>query len=181
MNYIKETLEYLTRFFQWWVIVQPWERAVRTRFGKKAITLTPGTHFRIPFFDIIYIQTIRLRVVSMPLQTVTTKDGQTVTIASAVGYSICDIEKLYNSLFHPESTICNIVLSEISEYVYTHSLQECSPKSIEALIIDKLNSENYGIKYQYIKIVGYAVVKTYRLIQDSHWTPNDLSMIQPVQ
>lgn len=176
MNYIKETLDYLSKLFQWWVIIQPWEQGIRTRFGKNAIILLKGTHFRIPFFDTIYIQTTRLRVVSMPLQTVTTKDKQTITLCSAIGYSITDIHKLFNSLFHPESTISNMVLSEVSEYVYTHDLSECNPKDIENLVISKLKNEDYGIKYEYIKIVGYAVVKTYRLIQDGHWTPDGLNL-----
>ncbi len=176
MNYIKDTLEYLLKFFQWWVVIQPWELAIRTRFGKRLKVLQPGTHFRIPFFDTIYIQTIRLRVVSMSPQTITSLDGKTITAVCAVGYSISNIELLYNSLFQPEVTIANLVQGEISEYVSKNELLECNPKKIEAIVFEKLSSSNYGIKFEYIKLVGYAVVKTFRLIQDSHWTPDSLNM-----
>jgi hypothetical protein len=176
MNYIKDTLEYLSKLFQWWIIIQPWERSIRTRFGKNLSVLGPGTHFRIPFFDIVYIQTIRLRVVSMPPQTITSKDGKTITAVCAVGYSICDIHKLYNTLYQPEVTICNLVQGEIAEYVSQHNLTECGPGHIETQVFGKLKESDHGIKYEYVKMVGYAVVRTYRLIQDGHWTPDSLNM-----
>lgn len=176
MNYLKETLDYLSKLFQWWIIVEPWEVAVRTRFGKNMTVLGPGTHFRLPFFDIVYIQTIRLRIVHMAPQTITTKDAKTITIVCAVGYSISDMGKLYNSLSSPEGTICNIVQGEISDFVYNNDLSDCGPLKIENVILSKLNTSDYGIKYEYVKMVGYAVVKTYRLIQDGHWQPDALQL-----
>lgn len=176
MNYFNEIIQHLGKLFQWWIIVLPWERGIRVRFGNRIKVLADGTHFRIPFFDTVYIQTTRLRVVSMPLQTMTTRDKRTLTIIAVVGYSISDILMLYNRLFQPESTISNMVLSKVSEYIATHSLEECTPSLIEMSVQEKLASEDYGIKYEYVKIIGYAEVRTFRLIQDQHWTPDNLSM-----
>lgn len=176
MNYIKDTLDYLSKLFQWWIIIQPWERGIRTRFGNRLLVLCPGTHFRIPFFDTVYIQTIRMRVVSMPPQTITTKDGKTITVVCAAGYSISDVYKLYNTLYQPEATICNLVQGEISEYVALHDLIDCKPREIEEHVFSNLNINDQGIKYEYVKMVGYAVVKTYRLIQDHHWVPDNLNL-----
>jgi hypothetical protein len=136
--------------------------------------MTKGVYFRIPFFDAMYIQTTRLRVVSMPLKTVTTKDGKTLSLITVVGYSISDINLLYDKLFQPESTISNLALGEAAEFVSTNTLEMCSPAEIEKAIKIKLNSDNYGIKYEYVKVIGYAIVKTYRLIQDQHWLPNGI-------
>lgn len=177
MNYIKETIEYLTKVFQWWIIIQPWERAVRTRFGKHYRVILPGTHLRIPFFDTFYIQTIRLRVVSIPPQTVTSKDGKTLTVVIAVGYSICDIQKLYNKLYQPEVTICNMVQGEIAGFVAGCDLVDCSPSKIEEHLYNKLKEFDHGLNYEYLKLTGYAVVRTFRLIQDSHWIQDNLNMM----
>ena len=152
----------------------PWESGLRIRLGKHITIMSKGVYFRIPFFDSVYIQTTRLRVVSMPLQTVTTKDGKTLSIISVIGYSISDIKLLYDKLYQPEGTICNIALGEISEFISKNDIDNCSPKNIEEAVSNKLNSDDYGIKYDYVKIIGYAVVKTYRLIQDQHWLPNTL-------
>lgn len=67
METIKATLEYLTKLFQWWIIVQPWEKGIRTRFGTNTKVLDAGCHFRIPFFDTVYVQESRLRVLHLPL------------------------------------------------------------------------------------------------------------------
>jgi len=176
MDIFKSVLEYLTKMFQWWIMIQPWELGIRTRFGNRTKLLEPGTHFRIPFFDIIYVQTIRLRVVSLCPQTITTKDGKTLTISCAVGYSISDIMDLFNTLFHPEATIGYMVQGNIGGYIFSHDLSDCSPELIEKHVMNKLIEGNNGIKYEYIKVISYAVVRTYRLIQDSSWSENKLDI-----
>lgn len=176
MNTIKEILDYISKLFKWWIIVNPWELGLRIRLGKYEKMLLPGLHFRIPFFDSIYVQTTRMRMVTLSPQTVTTRDGKTVTIVASVGYSISNLSELYKSLAHPESTICNLVLSSISEYVYMNDVHECRPELIEAEVIKGLESSSYGIKYEQVKVIGFAVVKTFRFIQDSHWMPENLHL-----
>lgn len=177
MGTIKEVIDSILRIFEWWVSVSPWERGIRVRFGKYTKKLEPGIHFKIPLFDTIYLQTIRLRIVQLPLQTVSTKDGKCLSIVTAVGYSISDIIKLYNSIYQPESTITSIVLGEISEYVATHEIVDCLPSNIQSAVSTKLSSiNNYGISYEYVKIVGFAVVKTFRLIQDGHYLNEGIQM-----
>lgn len=173
MNYIKDTLDYLSKIFQWWVIIMPWEAGVRVRLGKHLRVLGAGTYLRIPFFDSVYKQTVRLRVASIPLQTLTTKCGKTITVSVCVGYQISDIRKLYQSLSHPEGTIANIVLSEIAEFVSRHNISEASPKDIETAAIQKVSATDYGLDFLHVKVISYAVVRTYRLIQDHQWMPED--------
>lgn len=181
MNIFKDTIEYLTKFFQWWIIVMPWEKAVRVRFGKNIKILSEGTHFRIPFFDAIYLQSTRMRVVQMPIQTISTKDNQTLTLTVCAGYSISNIETLYQKMAMPESTITNMVMGEISDYIFSRNLLDCKPEDLEKIVMARLNLDDYGISYDYVKVVGYAVVRTYRLIQDQHWTPNNLDVSMKVQ
>lgn len=174
MNTIRELIEYISQLFKWWIIVLPWEAGVRIRLGKHEKVLGPGMHVRIPFFDSAYIQTTRMRMVSISPQTVSTRDGKTLTVVASVGYSIDDLQRLYHALANPESTICNIVQGAISEYVYSNSIEECHPESMEREVMRRLNASEYGIRFEHVKIVGFAVVKTFRLIQDNHWVPDNL-------
>lgn len=176
MGTIKDLIEYLLKIFRWWVSVLPWERGLRIRLGKKVKLLNPGFHFRFPFFDTVHIQTIRLRVVTIPPQTITTKDGQTLTVTLVVGYSIKDIEKVFNTIHHPEATICNLVSGEVSDFVSQNNT--CSPKIIQEEVLKKISKLDYGLNIEYIKVTGYAIVKTFRLIQDQHWTPNNLDLTE---
>lgn len=175
MEYIGRIIELIQKLFVWWVIVDPWEQGLRVRGGKRIKLLASGVHFRFPFYDQIFVQTTKLRVVSLPPQTVSTKDGKTLTIACAIGYSISDVLKIHQTLFQPESTICNIVMGFIADFVARNELPGCSPSIIEQAALVELVKKEYGIKFEYLMVTGYAVVKTYRLIQDGHWMPDNVS------
>lgn len=122
MNWVKELIDYLSKIFQWYIMVSPWEKGIRIRLGNRQKLLNPGTHFRIPFIDTVYVQPCRIRVAHLSAQTATSKDGHSVTFAIAVGYSIADIEKLYNSVNEPERTIANIVQGEATHYISINNL-----------------------------------------------------------
>ena len=176
MNQIQEFIQYLLQSVKFWVIVQPWQTGLIVRFGKRIKKVEKGVYFKIPYFDSVYIQESRLRVIPLSVQTLTTKDLKTITLNGAVGYSIESIEELYKSLYHPESTIANIVMSEISDFIYGKNLNDITPKSIQKNVFEKLNSHQYGLKFEYFKITNFAVVRTYRLIQDHSWVDETLKM-----
>lgn len=176
MNQVKEFLEYIFNAFKIWVIVQKWESGLRVRNGKKIKLLRPGLHFKIPYFDSVYVQEVRLRVVSMPTQTITTKDNETITLSAAIGYSITDIEKLYLTLFHPETTVKNIAMSFISDYISTRAAESLKLDDLEAAAVEHLKKLDYGIDFSYLKLTNFARVKTYRLIQDRNWFSEGLQM-----
>lgn len=176
MNQVKDFFEYIFNAIKIWVIVQPWQSGIRVRNGKTIKKLVGGIYFRIPYFDSVFIQENRLRVVDMPIQTLTSKDLKTLTINSSFGYSITDIEKLYQTLYHPETTLQGIAMSEVACFIFSTNLEEVTPSSLEDRVLSCLNREDYGIKFEYFKITNFAVVRTYRLIQDASWANEGLEM-----
>lgn len=178
MNIVKDTIEYITKAVKLWVILSPWEKAVRVRFGKRQTELGAGIHFKLPFFDSIYKQTVRLRILALPMQTLSSYDNKNITIKLAVGYSISDIKKLYNTLHEPETTVNNIVLSEVSTYISNCKSTEYDASKLSADVLSKLQNENYGLKFEYVKVLEYAIVRTYRLLNDKHWHYEALKMDQ---
>lgn len=178
MNQVKDFLEYILNAIKFWVIVQPWEKGLRVRNGKYVKKMDGGMYFRIPYIDSVYIQSVRLRVVSLPIQTLTSKDLNAITLNSAIGYSIVDIEKIYATLYHPELTLANMAMSEVSDYVYKNDLKDLHPQEIENAVINKLSAGDYGIKVEYFRMTNFAVVKTFRLIQDQSWTNEGITLDQ---
>lgn len=176
MSNLKDFFEYVFNAVKIWVVVQPWQGGIRVRFGKQIKNLKGGVYFRIPYFDSVFIKDTRLRVVSLPIQTLTSSDEKTVTLSSSVGYSITSVGQLYKTLNHPETTIANMAMSVISEFIYNNKLLEISPERIEEIVLKKLNAEDYGIRFEYFKITSFAVVRTYRLIQDQSWMYEGLDM-----
>lgn len=180
MNSIQDILKYITNFLTFWVIISPFERGLRIRFGKNVKILTEGIHLKIPIFDAVYIQTIRSRNISSGIQTVSTKDGITISLGSIVQYNINDIYKLYNTLYHPEMTITNLVMGEISNYISDNIISDCSPQKIQDKISAKLKNTKYGIEFEFVNITTYAIVKTFRLIQDVSWINEGYNLNQKI-
>lgn len=157
-------LQQLSRILTWWVIVAPWEQALRVRFGKKVAKLDAGIYFNIPFIDKIYKQSIRRRLNVLRAQTLTTLDRHVVTCCGAVGYSVSDLEKLYDTLEAPNDTIENEVGAIIARFIASHTLKECSSKEIEAEVMGLLDLSKYGLAGQEFYMTSFATSKTYRFI-----------------
>lgn len=176
MEIINQLIGTIAKFFEWWIIIMPWEQAIFIRAGKNPKVITNGLYFKIPFIDRIYIQPIRVRMIDLPVQTISTLDGKTITIKSVVGYSIKDILKMFNTISHPEMTIGGIVMGGISEYIRTTKLNDLSPKLVEEYLLNNLSKLDYGLGDISIKIPTWAEVKTFRLIQDASWLNENLNM-----
>ena len=176
MNQVQQFLEYIFNSFKIWIIIQPWEAGLRVRMGKHIKKLKGGMYFKIPYLDSVYVQEIRLRVLSMPIQTLTSKDGKSITMAASMGYIINNIEKVYQTLYHPELTLVNMAMAEITEYIANTDASLISFVDIQDRIKSKINEQDYGIDIQYYKMNNFAIVRTYRLIQDQSWVHEGLSM-----
>ena len=173
MEWFKQIWEQLSSLLKWWVIVLPWEQGMKIWLGKEVKILNPGFHFRIPYFHTVYVQPIRITFFSVSPQTLTTTTKETLTVGMIIGYSITDIQKAYNSVGEVKGAICGFVSGNVASYISTHELKECSPSLIETEIKDKFKKTEWGIQVNEIKITTFALVKTYRLIQDAHWMADD--------
>ena len=170
MDAVNQIIQFIKQLFSWWFIVTPWEQAVFVRLGKRIRVLHGGFYFKVPFIDQVYVQSIRLRAIDMPIQTISSKDGSTITIKSVMNYAISDIYKLYNTISHPDTTLSAIVMSKIAEYIMNHNKDDIDTQQLEKDVINELHSVDYGLNKISFKITSWAEVKTIRLIQDQSWS-----------
>lgn len=105
----------------------------------------------------------------MSAQTLTTKSGDTVTVGLIVGYSITDISKLYNSVNEVQGAICGFIQGNVASFVSNSVTNDSRPNHIEDYVKEKLMRTDWGIDISDIRVMNYAIVKTYRLIQDQSW------------
>ena len=166
MNEFLIALRQFFRGFRCWLVVSPWEAALLVRLGKRVRRLEPGFHWKIPILDVIYLQSVRLRLSPLPKQTISTLCSRVITVAGSLGYQIDDIEKLYASVHHGEDTVKALARAQIAEYVSTHRLEECEPEKVQAAVNARLELARYGLGAARIYITDFAVVRTYRLIGD---------------
>lgn len=165
MNSIFVFFERFFGLFKWWVIISPWEQSVRVRLGRHAKLMGPGVHLAIPIVDRFYIQSIRHRVINLQNRTVTTADGKTIVIGAQLGYEVCDVMRLYQTLHDARATLENRAAGAIAEYVASHTLEECSPLRVASAAADMLGFEEYGIGNVDLQVDDYVVVpRTLRLV-----------------
>lgn len=176
MNLLNSIADFLAKLLNWWFTVMPWEQAIHVRRGNRAKVKGPGLYLQIPFIDRVYLQTTRMRMVDVPMQTMSTKDGSTVTVKSCLGYAIADIEKLYQTLFHPEMTLCSMVQGRVGEYIRENIVADITPGKIERAVNDIVKSDDYGLKDVNVRITTFAIVKTFRLMQDGSNLYDNLNM-----
>jgi len=106
----------------------------------------------------------------MPVQTIMTADGKTVTASGTVGFAINDIQRLYETLHHAEDTISNLAMAALANHVRELRLEECKPASLEQSVIGDIDLEQYGLCDVRVSILEFAVVRTFRLIQGQKWS-----------
>lgn len=169
MTSILQIIRQFFAMFRWWVVIMPWEQAVRVRLGKNARVLRGGVHWRVPIMHAVYKQSCRLRAMSLPTQTISSRDGKTITLSASCGFSISDILKLYQTLHNADSTIGQLIEIAIATYVTTHDFHECLPPMICDAAIREVNLSRYGLGEIRLSINSFAVVKTFRIINDQRW------------
>lgn len=166
MGIVREALDFIARLLTWWYLVMPWESAVRVRLGNRATLIGPGVHARIPYFDVIYVQNTRLRMMHLQTQTISTKDSKPLTLAGSIRYRIQDVLKLYQTLHQAEQTVKQCVAAVITEYIVSHELADISPDKLMAFVNERIALEEYGLAQVAFCLTDFCTVRTYRMISE---------------
>ncbi len=171
METLTAFLKQIRQIFTWWVMVAPWEQALRVRAGRRVRRLPAGVHLRIPFLDTVHVQSVRLRLATMSMQTVMTRDRQALTVAGALGYAVGDIERLYQTLHHAEDTLTNLSMTAVAECAATADAKDFTPELLAqratAAITPTFTA--FGLIDISIRITDFAFLRTYRLVSDTRW------------
>lgn len=177
-----ELFRHIAQVFTWFIVVAPWEQAIRVRLGKHVRLLTKGAYIRIPFMDRIFRQSSRRRLSIIRPQTLTTSDGKVVSCAGAVGFAVNDLLKLYDTLENPNDTIECEVAGIISRFIGARTLRECTSPALEAYVRENLHLDKYGLSGQEFYTTSFATARTYRFItgEMGMWRTDDrMTMVEP--
>ena len=87
-----------------WTVVNPDESGVHLRCGRVHRVIGEGFHWQYPIIDEIQTIPTSEQAIDLPNQTLTTKDGKTVTVSGTVRYEVVCPEKcLFNVSDYDES------------------------------------------------------------------------------
>lgn len=165
MNWLSEIFGFF-KSFQFWIVVAPWESALRIRLGRTAEVLSPGPHWRIPFVDRLFVQSVRLRTITDSGQTVTTRDGKTLTISLAVSYAIEDISKLYGAVSNPECTLFNQIQGGVAKIVSQGLSGELTKEDVETGALIGIPTEAWGLGSVRLVVTSFVYSRAFRLLNE---------------
>lgn len=166
---------YAGKPFQWWVVIAPWEQGLRVRLGRVAAMLKPGIHFRIPFLDRVYAQSVRLRTLIESNITSTTSDGKSITFTLAVEFRIHDIQELFNALSNPDSTIGSRAVSAATQFVSTNERVSLTPQSVgDEATKGVCIGEEWGLSDVRCTVMALSETRVYRFISADYRTGGGL-------
>jgi regulator of protease activity HflC (stomatin/prohibitin superfamily) len=154
-----------------WVVVMPWQQALRVRCGSNVRVLRAGIYLRIPILDAVHVESVRRRSSMLPTQTLSTADCHTLTLSAVVGYTIADIELLYRGLHHAEDTIVQTAQGILAREVCRRHRAAIDPEVLAEAVNVALAAAfaPYGLHEVTFQLTDIAFVRAFRLIQDQRW------------
>lgn len=182
MNELIAALGRLAGKFSILVAVAPWEQGLRVRGGRHVAVLIAGLHWRVPFLDVVHVQSVRRRTSQVCTQTVVTKDGFTVMVGATLGYAVADIARLYDRLHHAEDTLSNTVAVAIARRVSGVSRADLGVgdlgQQVTADVLAEL--EGVGLNQIEVRITDFAPMRAFRLVQDTRGSHSNSDILRTV-
>lgn len=177
-TFLSQAFGALVKPFQWWVVIAPWEAALRVRWGRHVKVLAAGIHFRIPFIDRIFAQSTRLRTVTDSGITVTTQDRKTAVLSIGVEYRIADIHAVYRHLAAPEATLLSRCAQAINTFASQHDADAITGTGVECGMGEAAPWDRWGLADVRVMVLSFSMAKPYRFLMNDYRNYGGLADIE---
>jgi regulator of protease activity HflC (stomatin/prohibitin superfamily) len=160
------------------VIVEQWNGAVQLRYGKFIKVLSPGIHFKIPFFDSIIECPVITQSVNLPSQTLTTLDDESIVLKSMIRSTVSNIQTYLLGVMHANDVLIDTTQGMIRDVVELTTWDDLV--DVNETITNKVKEYvvRWGIEVEAVTITDLGIVKSFRIFGDeSHKTtilPTDI-------
>jgi regulator of protease activity HflC (stomatin/prohibitin superfamily) len=165
IDLISEWFEKLLPLF----IVRDYEEAVVLRFGRFSRVAKPGFHWRIPFVDDVMEQHVVVTTLSLPPQSLYTKDKQNIVVKGVIKYRISDIQTFILEVYDAQDALSDMTQSIIKNIVMDKTLDECIDPEIDNTLSKKarVEAKKWGVEIQQVTLTDLAPIRSFRLINDT--------------
>jgi len=160
--------------FQFWTVVDTYEKSVVLRLGKYNRTLDTGFHFIIPFYiEVVLVDNTVPSLMDLGSQTLQTEDDINIVVTTNVLWEIVDIKKFLLDIEDAESIIEGVVYGQIADYITSTKYEDIMAESPMLLKESRIKCKVYGVMIKLITFRDFAEIKTLRIIGDSVVIPDD--------
>jgi regulator of protease activity HflC (stomatin/prohibitin superfamily) len=161
-------LQFYEKLIPWYVVDEA-DEAVILRFGKFSKVRGPGTYRKIPFFDNVIVKTTVWTTISLPAQSLTTKDGVNIVIKAAIKYKVRDIKTFVLEVWDAVDALSDMTSGIIFDVVKEYSWEELKVEDLRSLITRKTRHEakRWGLEVESVTLSDLAQIKSLRLINEN--------------
>lgn len=148
--------------------VKPYEAAIHYRCGKVRRVVGPGMWWRLPIIDLIEVHQITTTTLSIPAQSLITKDKKQIVAKSMVKYNISDIKDFYLNVADPVDAISDVTQGIIKEQVMNRTWDECTDNQLDNVITRKVRNEvkKWGFDVEKVTLTDIGLIKSFRLFNE---------------
>lgn len=148
--------------------VKQYNNGILLRMGKFVRVVKPGVVFKIPFLDKIEVVTIVTTTLSVPTQSVITKDKKQLVVKSVVKYKISDVELFMLNVYDSTDAISDITQAIVKEQISLRTFEECTDNDFDNTVTKKLRVEmkKWGIEVDRVTLTDIGQIKSLRLFNE---------------
>jgi regulator of protease activity HflC (stomatin/prohibitin superfamily) len=148
-------------------VVDMWEKALVLRFGKFEDIKDPGLHWKIPFVDSVWHQTVVTQSIHLHPQSITSLDYKNIVVRAIVRYDIKDTYLFLTKLAHPTDVLVDTTGAMIREIIEERNWEDLV--DIEVELTEKIGQKvsEWGINIEKVTLTDLAEINSVRVISDA--------------
>lgn len=156
-------------------IIKQWEQGVILRWGVFKRIVNPGFIWKIPFADALYETIVVTRTVSVPTQSLTTKDDKQIVVKTVVKYHIEDIKAFTLEVYDSKDAILDTTQAIVKEQVVKSTWDECRDPKMDERIAGKLQIavRKWGIAIEKVTLSSIGLIRSIRLFNETESAKNE--------
>lgn len=150
-------------------IVKQFEEGIQLRGGKFSRIVYPGFHLKIPFYDEIITQHVVLTTLSLPAQSLVTKDNKNIVVEAMVKYKINNVKTFLLEVYDSTDAIGDVSQGIIKEIIMSSTWEDARGNELDNEITKKVRNElkKFGVYVEKVTLTSIADMRTIRLINQS--------------
>lgn len=170
MEWLNQMFEALSKCLPRIQRIRTTDRGVKWPRCKEPIILQPGIHYWWPLVSELEMVTVVRQTTFLHPQTLTLRDGTTVTVRAVVVHSIEDPLLAYTKSWDISDTIVDLASTSISGVVSCLTRAELQNQVFINTLIS-VDAEallsGFGVKIHFVKLTEASVCRSIRLLQNS--------------
>lgn len=150
-----------------WTILGDDEIGLVRRLGKYSRDLRPGVNLKIPIIEETISDSMALESVMLQEQTLTTADGDTVTVRGSLSYRVTDAKAYLLECGEVDGLLSDIVCCVIAEQVPDLATVDILGGDVSAVLFEPMRQRalKWGVEIVDVGLVERTRTRAYRLLQ----------------